>query len=188
MEQLKEIDIESYNQINEKLNNTTEKSLFPMKELIPLLYEYIVNGIQYNNKRIPFTMLDYYCLSKQNTQDIMDYIKNNQLDANVKPYKSRIINFFNNTKEVGPFVTAEKMSEEGISIICGERRVDFNTDFCAKMINYLMEKDIPNNYEIVYTAGRRVARGEEILPLLNQINNMQRKTSIQKKVKIKIEN
>ena len=167
MEQLKSIDIDSYNQVAEKLKRNSEKYFFKMNELIPTMYEFIVNGINVGDKKMSFTMLDYYCLTNKNSEDVVSFLKEKSSQQAFKLIRNRIFKFFQSTKNVGPFVSAEGFANHKIVFICNDKRVEFDLDLSAKVIDFLRENGIPTNYQIVYIAAGRIARGEPVLPLKN---------------------
>ena len=165
MEQLKNVDIDSYNQVVAKLKRNSEEYFFKMNELIPTLYDYIVNGINIGEKKIPFTMLDYYCISNKNGDSVVDFLKNNANRPDIKPIRNRIFKFFQTNKNVGPFVSAETFAKKNVVIIFNDNRVEFDLELSSNIIDYLKKNHIPTNYQIVYTAARRIAREEPLLPL-----------------------
>ena len=173
MNQLKELDEVSYHQVEEKLNQNNEKYFMKIKWLIAILHEYITNGIQDKETILPFTMLDYYCISKVNVQDIIDYLKTNPTFLETKQYRNNILSFLNKSKNVGPFISDKALAQKEISISYKEKVVKLDLEFSTKIINYLKENNIPINYNIVYTAARRQVRGETILPLLHRIPEKQ---------------
>lgn len=177
LEQLKEFDIKAYNQIIEKIKLNNEKYIIEMNDLIQILYKYIANGIELEDRKIPFTMLDYYCISNKNIQKISEYINNKDYAQSVKQFKSRIMQFIVTNKNVGPFESPESFAGKKISLIVKDNKVDFDEKTSSEIINILKDNDIPTNYQIVYTAARRYARGEEILPI---------KTNTKKNVKVRI--
>ena len=166
MKQLEEFDLDSYRQVMDKLKSNSNNYIFTMKKIMPILFDYIINGIDIDGEKVSFTMLDYYCLTNKNVQEITDYIRSNQLDDELRPMRSRVLKFFDTFKNVGPYESAERFAARDISIIHKDNKVNFDLDVSLKIVNYLKENNIPINYKIVYTAARRYARGEDILPLV----------------------
>ena len=185
IEQLKIIDPTANDAIAKELQLNSVAYFQQMEKLIPKLYEYIANGIQIENKTIPFTMLDFHCISKKNTHDIIAYLNKNKINTNIPHCKNTIINFLNSSKNVGPFVSAESLAKKNLSITIKDKSLDLDLDFCTKIIDYLKENKIPINYNIVYTAARRYANGVEILPLLSIEKRKTQETSNTQNTEIK---
>ena len=162
IEQIQVIDKEIYDQVKEKLKNNSEKFFFKMEQIIPLLYYYIVNGIEINNKKKTFTMLDYYCLTTESPLNLKKYLDSRK---DKKQYRNRIIRFLEINKNVGQFESAETFAKKKIAFIINDKRVDFNVEKSSEIIEILKENKIPTSYKNVYIAAMRYASGEEILPI-----------------------
>ena len=133
-----------------------------MEQIIPLLYYYIVNGIEINNKKKTFTMLDYYCLTTESPLNLKKYLDSRK---DKKQYRNRIIRFLEINKNVGQFESAETFAKKKIAFIINDKRVDFNVEKSSEIIEILKENKIPTSYKNVYIAAMRYASGEEILPI-----------------------
>lgn len=168
LEQLKKLDNKAYNQVIERINLNSEKYMIEMNNLIPILYNYIVNKVDIGERKVPFTMLDYYCIANKNLQKVSEYINNKNYAPSVKPFKNRIMQFITLNKDVGPFESPETFAKRKISLIVKNNKVDFDETTSSEIISILKDNNIPTNYQIVYEAARRYARGEEILPLKKQ--------------------
>lgn len=168
IESLKEIDNSSYNETKTKLIENEEKRKIELQNIISNIYDYIGNGIEYDGKRVAFTTLDYYSVYN-NTQELLDFINDNKENKEVQTKKNRVIRFLTSLKNIGLYMTPESFASKKIRIILKETETEFNQELSEKLINYLTKNGIPTNYEITYTAAKRYARGETILPLKEKV-------------------
>ncbi|MEE3343460.1 MAG: hypothetical protein VZS44_05170 [Bacilli bacterium] len=165
IEKLKEIDIDSYNQVKKAFNDNMLSYFYFMKDFIQILYEYIVNGIIVKDKKVSFTMLDYYSLSNGlSSKEVIDFMNNNKYNPDIQPFRSRILQFFSKSKNVGLLESAKTFSDKSIVITSGGNTVEFDLEKSKEIIEYLNQNKIPANHSIVMAAASRYTRGDEILP------------------------
>ena len=170
-EKLKEINIENYQKVKEKLQDNNEQYYDELQNIISIIYNAIINGIEINENKVSFTMLDYYSICKKDIQDIFDYINAHRENNEIQRYKNRVIRHLISLKEVGSITSAEEFANQKISLIYKDNKTEFDKEISEKIINFLNENEIPPHHKIVYTAARRYARGEPILPLKKKNEN-----------------
>ena len=125
----------------------------------------LANGIEVGDKVIPFSILDYYCVTKENIFSIIGKIKRKNLRDKYK-YHSYLSYF---AEKEGLLVREidsieEIVNEHHAFIINGQRFEPTRDD-----INYifdLFEKNrIPKYSKLIYIALHRMALNMPILPL-----------------------
>lgn len=138
-------------------------SLLPTLKYINNL---IKNGIIIGDKKMSFTMLDYYTLTKENTYDILcmmrrKYYKDLQTSSYLHNFILRegcVVRIIDNPEEV---------LEQKNSFIVNGKRYTPSLDDIVMLFNLFDENDIPRYSKLIYIALNRIARDEVILPLLS---------------------
>ena len=173
MYNLKQIDIDGYNKVLERLQINSDNYYNEMREITLSIYDYIKNKIKTPEREIPFTMLDYYSIYNKNIDEITEFIRKHQEEFKEK--RGALIRFFTASKHLGSNVTAQDFANKKISFICKDNKIEFDEENSSILLE-LLGDNIPKNYKIVYTAAQRYARGESIFPLRNITEeNIQRK-------------
>ena len=173
MTQLKKIDTKTYNTIINQLNeNDTYKQ--EINDILKPLHDYIKDGIEVDDKKISFTMLDYYSLYKCNPKEITGYIHKNKDNTDVNQNRGRILGFFSKNKDVGLFQSPETFAKRKVSFIINGQKIDFDEEKSSEIINILKENSIPANFRIVYKAAERYATGQDLFPAQKSIKTKKR--------------
>ncbi len=139
-------------------------SLLPTLNYINYL---IKNGITVDDKKMHFTMLDYYTLIKENAYDILSkmkrrYYKDPQRNSYLRDFIERegcVVRIID---------TPEEILEQKNSFIINGKRYTPDLDDIMMIFNLFDENNIPRYSRLVYIALNRIARDEVILPLLSQ--------------------
>lgn len=157
-------------EIENKLRNNSRKKFFYINNLILMVANYIDNGIIIDSTRLPFTMLDYICLTSMNIDELVTYIKKlKDFDSKAQLLASRtLIKFYSGNRRLGKRITESEtvLNQKNIFIINGNR-VEPTKDDIEEIFNLFDENNIPKLDSLIYIALNRKARGNPILPLLN---------------------
>ena len=180
---LKEIDEKEYNKLIIKLKDNDDNYYQFLSVLVEKLGNYINKGIEVREEKIPFTMLDYYCITKITPNKLLGYIKRVNFTSKEESInKSYLTHFLNKNKNVGPFVTTEKLINQGIVFIIKDKIIEIDENISDEVLELLSKEQIPLNHRIVYSAFQRYARGYPILPLKeNELKKEQQEESTKNK-------
>ena len=162
----KPYDKELYKQINKMLESKEQNVNQEIENIAPLLLGYINEGIKINNELLPFTMLDYYANFSLPFEYFFlyngDKIQYSDLDAIKKFFLknySRLKkkdNFVE--RQMAPFNKEYELKSEYIYNVNGnEARPSIEER--EKVIDYLVDNDIPLDSGIYKQALRRYANG-----------------------------
>lgn len=163
---LKETDEKEYNKIIKKLKDNDDNYYQFLSILVEKIGNYINKGIEVEEEKIPFTMLDYYCITKIPPNKLLGYIKRVNFTSKEESInKSYLTHFLVKNKDVGPFVTTEKLINQGIVFIIKDKIIEIDEKISDEVLELLSKEQIPLNHRIVYSALQRYARGYPILPL-----------------------
>ena len=162
----KPYDKELYKQINKMLESKEQNVNQEIENIAPLLLGYINEGIKINNELLPFTMLDYYANFSLPFEYFFlyngDKIQYSDLDAIKKFFLknySRLKkkdNFVE--RQMAPFNKEYELKSEYIYNVNGNE-VRPSIEEREKVIDYLVDNDIPLDSGIYKQALRRYANG-----------------------------
>lgn len=137
-----------------------------MKDLYNYIGFMIQNGILYEDKVIPFSILDYYCITKEDIYKIIGKVKMNYRGYQ---YYGDLVNFAQrNNLLVREIDDISEIVDEHNAFITNDKRFE-PTIYDIQNIYDLFEKyNIPKYSKLFYIALRRMALNIPILPLFEE--------------------
>ena len=140
----------------EKLNNVY------IRDLVEYVGYYLKNGIMVNGKKMSFTALDYYCIAKDNIEDIAAFIR---AEKSPMLYHGYFLQFAaNNGLQFRKVKDAQEILDEHNAFIKDDVRIVPTEEDIQYILDLLDSYNIPRYTRVVYTALTRQAFGYPILP------------------------
>ena len=160
---------EEYRDVLDRLRFNSTKRFYAIKDTIQLLFDLVPNGINTNEIKIPFTLLDYYSISNQKISVILEHV--NQISPNERETairKAKVKVFLNANKVQGPLINKE-IAERGNETITNKNGKYKMTDYYDEINATFKEHSIPNYQKLYSIALNRIANNIPILPLIKPI-------------------
>lgn len=198
---LKNINEEYYNELKFILNENIVKEYKFLKELTLKIGFFSKNKIQININNeeilIPFTMLDYYCLTNYSPKTVIQFInnlKNFNSDSKEnlikRSYARQILQF--NLEKNQP-TTKEKILTTGMAAGREGNVIKITEEICDKIFELFDKENIPQYKFLIEKAFYRYALNQPILPLklmeniefLDEFESLDKTSTDLKKVKTK---
>ena len=136
----------------------------------------IKNGIIINEEKIPFSMIDYYCITKEDIYNIVGKIRRNNAYENSHPYYSSIVNFIEKEALLVRIVdNAEEILEQKNAFIINGKRFEPTIDDIMEVFKQFDAYNIPKYNKLIFIALYRMAKGFPVLPLVNMEEEKEKK-------------
>ena len=144
--------------------NKEEEDLY-MYNIANYIGAILANGIKVGDEVISFTMLDYYCVTKENIYTLVGKIRRNNVRDKYK-YHSYLTYFAEKegllVREVDDI---EEIVNEHHAFIIDGKRFEPTRDDIENVYNLFEVNKIPKYSKLIYIALHRMALGIPILPL-----------------------
>ena len=139
-------------------------------ELYDLINYYLENGIEVadRDKNMRFSLLDYYCLTDVNHNDMLAYaIKRNSFTST----NTRITNFFR-TIMAGVILDKQQILENKYKFINKDGEFSCNEKMCDYLLEQFEIHGVPLKSNLICEAFYRTCRGEPIFPLADSSKDL----------------
>ena len=157
------------NIIKQQLKNNSTKRYYYTNDLILMISNYINNGIIFDSFKVPFTMLDYMCLTNMRIEDLISIIKKtNDFKTKEELYASKVIlKFYIGNRRLGRVINdSEDILKQKNVFIINNIRIEPTKEDIEDILNLFDKHSIPKLDSLIYTAIDRKVHGYPILPLV----------------------
>lgn len=158
----------SAEEIKNLLQQNSDKRYSYLNDLVNKVANYSTNGIVVDSTKIPFTMLDYICLTDTNIDDLFKWI-NMTKEFRTKEElitRSKVVKFYQGHRRLGQHVYSVDtvLQQKNVFIINGVRYEPSSEDI-EEIFELFKENRIPQMNILIQIALSRKAKGIPILPL-----------------------
>ncbi len=145
------------------LSNKYEKAI---KDVMEHLY---TNIPLTEDKTLPFTVADYFCLTDLAPGQLLSYIR--KFKQKMDPNERRIIcTFLGKNQALDTEMTIEKFKGETIGYIIDGVEKKVTTEMWQQIMDEFDQHNIPKRRNILYSVAKRAIVGEPLLPLTQKQN------------------
>lgn len=116
------------------------------------------------DKTLPFTVADYFCLTDITPGQLLSYIR--KFKQKMDPNERRIIcTFLGKNQALDTEMTIEKFKSETIGYIIAGEEKKVTTEMWQQIMDEFDQHNIPKRRNILYSVARRAIENDPILPL-----------------------
>lgn len=172
IELLKEKDIKKYEELKNKLKLNSNKSYHQLKKIVLMIAKYCKEKIHIDNDEIsmPFTMLDYYCITDYSPDKLCEFLENhNNFNPNDKEEmisRKIVYNMLSADKNIGGYITKEKFVSSNIAGGTIDNIIRINDVICEDIFTKFEHANIPKNKKLLEIAFYRYVQNKPMLPLM----------------------
>lgn len=149
-----------------------EKNYEELYDLISYIGPFIKNGITIDGRKINFTMLDYYSLTKEDIRDLLGALLLRRVNAERPPYYGYFYRLFEREGSlIKQDAEVSDILNEHNAFIINDYRYEPTEEDIKRIFALFDEYDIPKYSRLIYTALYRTALGVPILPMVMEYKN-----------------
>ena len=140
-------------------------------ELVKIVSKYIYYGIELEDKRIPFSLMDYYCLIDIDIFDIYSFLTSKRFNMQKLSnfYKDIFMRFYNLEGCMYYVVNdPEEILSQNICFYVNKEKREITREDVMEVFDILDAHNIPKYNRLVFTALQRKVNGLPVLPLLER--------------------
>ena len=130
---------------------------------------YVLNGIVINDKKVAFTMLDYYSLYKEDIGSVCALVRNMKFSNRYDWIcKSAFLAFYEKKMVIKRESTPEEMLSQRNAFINDGIRIEPTMNDILDIYTKFKENNIPTISRLIYTAMERYAKNIPLFPFLEK--------------------
>ena len=164
----KHLSEQQYEEVQKILKGNSMRRYMHIQQVVELLFQYVPDGIEVGDKKVPFGMLDYYTITQMNPETILDYIMKpdnfKKVDHDMMVRRAKVKKFLAGNKNPGKIINRKQADELSSRMTTANGEFDIQ-DYVDEIFQYLGDNGVYTYKKLVEDAFTRIARGQPMLPL-----------------------